>query len=148
MTSTASTSNGEAGPLLLFDGACGLCNVVVRFLLRRDRAAVLRFAPLQGVMGQATLRRLGLPTTDFDSIVFLPEATGADYCVRSAGVAAVLQCLPGPGGWARVGRWLAKVPAPLRDGGYALVARTRYALFGPYRSRPLERPEWAARILE
>lgn len=132
--------------MLLFDGECGLCNAVVRFLLRRDREARLRFATLQGEVGQATLRRLGLPTEDFDSIVFLPEAAGSAYRLRSDGVAAVLQELPS--GWARLGRGLAKVPAPLRDAAYKLVARMRYALFGPYVPRPLERPEWAERFFE
>lgn len=133
--------------MLLFDGACGLCNAVVQFLLRRDREAVLRFAPLQGEVGQATLRRLGLPTADFDSMVFLPDATGESYRLRSDGVVAVLQVLPGPGGWARVGRWLERVPASWRDVGYRVVARMRYRLFGPYVPRPLERAEWAERIL-
>ncbi len=132
-------------PLLLFDGECGLCNAVVRFLLRRDQAARLRFAPLQSEAGQATLRRLGLPTADFDSMVFLPAAAGQAYRLRSDGVAAVLQELPG--GWVRLGRWFGKVPAPVRDFGYKVVARTRYALFGPYVPRPLERPEWAERFL-
>ncbi|WP_221031349.1 thiol-disulfide oxidoreductase DCC family protein [Actomonas aquatica] len=145
LTSTSAVG-GWAGPLLLFDGECGLCNAVVRFLLRRDAAAVLRFAPLQGATGQATLRRLGLPTTDFDSIVFLPNATGTACRLKSDGVAAVLQCLPG---WPRIaGRWLERVPTWLRDGGYTVVARTRYALFGAFVPRPLERPEWAERFFE
>ena len=132
--------------LLLFDGECGLCNAVVRFLLRRDVAGRLRFARLQGEVGQATLRRVGLPTEDFDSLVFLPDAGGDVVRLRTDGVAAVLQCLPG--GWARLGRWLLVVPAPVRDFGYKLVARTRYALFGEYVPRPLERPEWADRFLD
>lgn len=132
--------------MLLFDGECGLCNAVVRFLLRRDRVGRLRFAALQGVVGQAVLTRLGLPTTDFDSLVFLPDWRGDAYSLRTDGVAAVLQCLPG--GWARLGRALAEVPVPWRNAGYRVVARTRYALFGPYRPRPLERPEWAERFLD
>ncbi|HTE07093.1 MAG TPA: DCC1-like thiol-disulfide oxidoreductase family protein, partial [Planctomycetota bacterium] len=35
-------------PILFFDGTCGLCSGVVRWCLRRDRRAVLHFAPLQG----------------------------------------------------------------------------------------------------
>jgi len=134
------------GPLLLFDGACGLCNAVVRFLLRRDAAGWLRYATLQSAAGQAELLRRGLPTEDFDSMVFLPDQAAPAYRLRTEGVAAVLQMLPGS--WARWGRWLARVPAPLRDLGYHLVARTRYALFGRYRPRPLEDPRWAERFLD
>lgn len=136
----------SAGALLLFDGECGLCHAVVRFLLRRDWAGRLWFAPLQSGVGQAELRRLGLPTRDFDSMVFLPNRTTAAPRLRTDGVAAVLQCLPGA--WSCWGRWLAKVPGPVRDVGYTIVARTRYALFGRYRPRPLEDPRWAERFLD
>ena len=86
-----SQSSQGAGSLLLFDGECGLCNAVVRFLLRRDVAGRLRFARLQGEVGQATLRRLGLPTEDFDSLVFLPDAGGDVVRLRTDGVAAVFR---------------------------------------------------------
>ena len=56
-------------PVLLFDGECGLCNGVVRFLLRQDTAARLHFAPLQSGPAQEYLRAQGLPTADFDSLV-------------------------------------------------------------------------------
>lgn len=57
-------------PVLLFDGACGLCTTVVRFLIREDAGGGLRFATLQGIYGQSALRRCGLPTTTFDSLVY------------------------------------------------------------------------------
>ncbi|MCF3648924.1 thiol-disulfide oxidoreductase DCC family protein [Synoicihabitans lomoniglobus] len=136
----------SAGPLLLFDGECGLCHAVVRFLLRRDRAERLRFAPLQGVTGQALLQRLGLPTADFDSLVFLPDVAAHVHHLRSDGVVAVSQYLPG--GWARVGRLFGVLPTRWRDAGYRLVARSRYALFGQYQPTPLPDPRWAERILD
>lgn len=132
-------------PLLLYDGECGLCNGVVRFLLREDAAGVLRFAPLQSGLGQATLRRLGLPTEDFDSIVFLPDRGGQAFTQRTAGVVEVASRLGGI--WrvlATVGRW---VPGRWRDAGYKLVARSRYALFGEYVPSPLPDPAWAERVL-
>ena len=132
-------------PVLLYDGACGLCNALVRFILRRDRAARLRFAPLQGAYGQAALRRLGLPTTDFDSLVFLPRGESGPGLSRTAGALAVLGELGG--GWARVARLLGVVPAPLRDALYRLVARTRYLVFGRYRPTPLPNPAWAERFI-
>ncbi|MEO5960727.1 MAG: DCC1-like thiol-disulfide oxidoreductase family protein [Opitutaceae bacterium] len=134
-------------PVLLFDGDCGLCNAVVRFLIRRDRRARLRFAPLQSGVAQAYLQTQGLPTRDFDSIVFVPDwgnpRRGA-YLLRTDGALAALREL---GGIWRVVASLRVVPAPLRDPFYRLIARTRYALFGEYRPRPLPNPEWAARFL-
>ena len=57
--------NSNAGPVLLFDGECGLCHRVVRGLLKCDRRERLRFAPLHGAAAQVWLRERGLPTTDF-----------------------------------------------------------------------------------
>jgi predicted DCC family thiol-disulfide oxidoreductase YuxK len=136
------------GPVLLFDGECGLCNALVRFLLRRDLAGEMHFAALQGRFGQAQLRRLGLPTEDFDSLVFLPcGAAGVGLC-RTDGALAVLEALGG--WWARLARGLGVVPAPVRDAGYRLVARTRYLIFG--RQRPgdgplADNPTWAGRFI-
>ena len=134
-------------PVLLYDGACGLCQAVVRSILREDPTGRLRFAPLQGASAQAYLRAQGLPTRDFDSLVFVPDwnrpARGA-YRLRTDGIAAALDEL---GGVWRVASWGRIVPRRLRDPLYALVARTRYALFGAYRPSPLPRPEWARRFL-
>lgn len=134
------------GPVLLFDGECGLCNALVRFLLRRDSAGRLRFAPLQGAFGQAALRRLGLPASDFDSLVFLPRGEEGPGLLRTEGALAALEILGGA--WVRMARIAARVPGPIRDGLYRMVARTRYAIFGRHRGAPLaEVPEWAGRFV-
>jgi predicted DCC family thiol-disulfide oxidoreductase YuxK len=133
-------------PLLLYDGECGLCNAVVRFLLREDAAGALRFAPLQSVTGQAALRSRGLDTENFDSLVFIPDAQQADgaFFLRTDGVAQVLDHL---GGVWRVVSWLRVLPISWRDPAYKLVARLRYRLFGEYHPTPLPEPSWAERIL-
>jgi len=136
------------GPVLLFDGECGLCQRLVRLLLRLDRRGALRFAPLQGAPAQDFLRAHGLPTADFSTLVFVPDwgrREAADYRIRTDGVIAALRAA---GGAARIlAALLALFPAACRDGGYRLVARWRYRLFGPWRPRPLPRPEWARRFL-
>lgn len=132
-------------PLLLYDGECGLCNAIVRFLLREDVSGRIRFAELQSPLGQETLQRLGRPTSDFDSMTFLPDRSESGHCIRSSGVVAVLKAAGGIWrGWGMFLRW---VPGPLRDAGYDVVAKLRYAVFGPYVPRPLERPEWNDRVL-
>jgi predicted DCC family thiol-disulfide oxidoreductase YuxK len=139
----------QTGPVLLYDGECGLCNRVVRLLLRLDRGERLRFARLQGAAGQAYLRAHGLPATDFDSLVFVPDwarREQPEFLRRTDGVIAALR---GCGG---LGRGLAAVlavfPAAGRDAGYRLVARWRYRIFGAWRPRPPARPEWLARFIE
>lgn len=124
---------GYRGPVLLYDGECGLCDYLVRMLLKRDCAARLRFASLQGVYGQAALRAQGLPPKNFDSLVFLPAGLAGAPLLRSDGALAALEALGGGHAvLARIGR---KAPVAIRDFGYRIVARTRYAIFG--RHRPL-----------
>lgn len=138
-----------SGPVLLFDGTCGLCNRCVRLLLRLDRRGWLRFAPLQGPSAQAYLRRHGLPTEDFDSLIFVPDWSRPEQdgpLRRTDGVVAALRTAGGLGAWC--GTVLGWIPAGWRDAGYKVVARWRYRLWGEWRPRPLPRAEWAARFID
>ncbi len=136
-----------AAPVLLFDGECGLCQRVVRLLLRLDRRGRLRFTPLQGAPGQEFLRTHGLPTEDFSTLVFVPDwarRNQTDFQLRTDGVIRALRAIGGAGPVLAAG--LAIFPTAWRDAGYRLVARGRQRFFGPWRGGPLPRPEWAARI--
>jgi predicted DCC family thiol-disulfide oxidoreductase YuxK len=53
----------------------------------------------------------------------------------------------GGGGARLLADLLAILPPMLRDAGYRVVGHWRYRIFGPWRPRPLPRPEWAQRIL-
>ena len=110
---------------LFFDGACGLCEAAVRFLVRADRHGTLVFRPLGGEEFIAQVPpevRAGLP----DSLVLLPGDGRA--LVRSA---AVLEALDGIGGmWRWVARVARRVPESLRDRVYDIVARNRGAAKG------------------
>lgn len=134
-------------PVLLYDGECGLCNRLVRLLLRSDKLGRLRYAPLQSEPAQNFLRAQGLPTGDFDSIVFVPDWANQQpglYLRRTDGALAAAAVVGG--GW-RLVSWLRILPAWLRDPFYKLIARTRYAVFGKYRPSPLPNPEWEKRFL-
>ena len=119
-------------PVLLYDGTCGLCNGVVRLLLRIDRKGRLRFAPLQSSPAQDYLRSEGLPTADFDSLVFVV----LDACAAAEA-----------GGAGRALAWLRFVPAVVRDAAYRLVSKSRFAIFGEYKPRALPNPEWEGRFI-
>jgi predicted DCC family thiol-disulfide oxidoreductase YuxK len=134
-------------PVLLYDGECGLCNAVVRLLLRADRTARLHFAPLQSAPAQAYLRAQGLPTTDFDSLVFVPDwkrPLPGSHRLRTDGALAALDEI---GGIWRVFSWARAIPRVIRDPAYKLIARFRYALFGKYRPTTLPDPTWAKRFI-
>jgi predicted DCC family thiol-disulfide oxidoreductase YuxK len=134
-------------PVLLYDGECGLCNAVVRFILRHDREGKVHFAPLQSAPAQEYLHAKGLPEDNFDSLVFVPdwkERENQGPLLRTTGALAAFSSLGGP--WAAASR-LAAIPTWIRDPVYKLISKTRYAIFGVYEPRPLENPEWEKRFL-
>ena len=136
-----------ARPVLLYDGECGLCNRLVLSLLRSDSGGRLSFAPLQSPPAQEYLRSQGLPLADFNSLVFVPDwdrPVSGGYRLRTDG--ALAACTVVGGDWRMLSR-LRILPRWLRDFFYQLIARTRYALFGKYRPRPLPDPAWEKRFL-
>jgi predicted DCC family thiol-disulfide oxidoreductase YuxK len=135
-------------PALLYDGECSLCNAVVLVLIRHDPEGRLRFAPLQSPSAQRYLVTQGLPTHDFDSLVFIPDWMNprpGDFLLRTSGALACFRELRGP--WSMIS-WLRFVPALLRDPIYRFIARTRHSLFGIYRPKPLPDPAWTQRFLD
>jgi predicted DCC family thiol-disulfide oxidoreductase YuxK len=134
-------------PVLLFDGECGLCNGVVLFMLRHDHAGRLHFATLQSAPGQDYLKLHGLPTSDFGSLVFVPnwshQELGA-FLIRTDGAIAAFAELDKP--WRALSA-LRVVPRVLRDAIYKLISKTRYAIFGQYRPQPLPDPAWEKRFI-
>lgn len=147
MSSTPPLPPAAPRPVLLFDGDCGLCQRVVRLLLRCDPAGRLHYAALQSPPAQAYLRAQGLPTADFDSLVFVPDwndpAPGA-YSLRTDGALAAARLVRGP---LRLLTWLRFVPRAGRDAAYRLIARLRFRLFGRARPVPLALPAWRDRFL-
>ncbi|BDU78323.1 thiol-disulfide oxidoreductase DCC family protein [Mesoterricola sediminis] len=108
------------GALIRFDGGCVLCRGWVRFLLARDRAGRLRFAPLEA---------------PGDTVVV---ETAAGTFRRSDAVLEVLKRLPAPWRWAGL---LRALPRPWRDAVYDAVARNRHRWFGRDESCPVLPPE-------
>jgi len=129
-------------PIVLFDGVCHLCEGAVRFAIRRDPGARLRFAPLQSPLGRALLARHGLDPDALDAVV-LVDGDGAHQ--RSTAALRIAAGLRAP--W----RWLAPplllVPRGLRDAVYGWVARRRHRWFGRRAECLVPTPELRARFL-
>ncbi len=136
----------EAGrPVIFYDGVCALCHRAVRFLIARDRAGVLRFAPLQGETFEAL--RAAMPREDgLDSVIYVRGygSGNARVFVRSE---AVLQALRDIGGFWRVVSWARIIPRFMRDGLYDVVARHRYEWFGRYDECRLPTPRQRDQLL-
>lgn len=129
-------------PVLLYDGHCALCHGVVRFVLRHDHEGRFRFAPLESEVAR---NLLGTAASLGDGVAVVTSAWTPQQAVarRSDATVAVLRLL----GWSGTARLLALVPRPLRELGYAVVARLRYRLFGRYSVCPLPPAEARDRFL-
>lgn len=121
----------DPGPdWVLFDGFCGLCDGVVRGLVRRDRGRRLRFGALQGATAAAVrARHPELPAADETFVLVERPGTPAERVrVRSDAAFAVASRLGAP--WrlmAALGRLL---PRRVADAAYRYVARRRVRWFG------------------
>ena len=127
--------------LILFDGVCNLCNGSVQFIINHDPDAHFMFTSLQSDAGECLLGRLGLPTANFDSFVYIRD--GHVY-QRSAGALNVLRDL---GGFWKIVYAFIIVPRPIRDFVYDLIAKYRYTLFGKRESCMVPTPELRKRFL-
>ncbi len=139
--------NGEsAGPVLLYDGVCGVCNRAVRTILRLDPTGPLRFAALDSVFAKAVIERHP-EIADIDSVVFVddPGRPSERVAVRSESAMRVVDYLGGP--W-KVLKTARLVPTRLRDWLYDRFAAVRYRVFGKYDSCPLPPPKVRARFIE
>ncbi len=133
--------------LVLYDGVCGLCDRFVGFVLKRDRAARFRFAPLQGTLAERLLARYGRRAQDLDTVCVVVALGEPNEHLLVEGRAAihVLAHLGGP--W-RLARLLRALPPPVIDAADRSVARRRYRWFGRRDACALPPPEHRARFLE
>jgi predicted DCC family thiol-disulfide oxidoreductase YuxK len=129
-------------PVLLYDGVCALCNGVVRFVLKRDKVKLFRFAALESKAAQELLA--GDPTT-LDGVALVMNALTEKQRVyrRSDATAEALRLL----GWTWLAQVLAVVPRPFREAGYSLVAGLRYKVFGKYEVCPIPTAEDRGRFV-
>jgi predicted DCC family thiol-disulfide oxidoreductase YuxK len=135
---------GPAGPVVLFDGVCNLCNGAVNFLIDRDPAGVLHFASLQSRGAREVLQAAGrtAPEGIPESILFVENGHVHE---RSDAALGILRRLPGAWKLASV---LLVIPRPLRDLVYRWVARHRYAWFGTSAACRVPTPDLRARFLD
>jgi predicted DCC family thiol-disulfide oxidoreductase YuxK len=137
-----------SNPIVLYDGVCGLCNRLVQFILRRDHAAVFRFASLQSQFAARVLTRHGASPTDLDTFYIVLNYNDPQEALisRSDAVVYVLNQLGGI--WRAGSLVFALFPKFLRDSAYGIVARNRYRIFGRYETCPLPTKETATRFLD
>jgi predicted DCC family thiol-disulfide oxidoreductase YuxK len=127
--------------VILFDGVCVFCSRWIRFVAIRDVDRRFRFTPIQSAYGTRLAQAFGIDPDDPDTNAVIH---GGRVHLQSDAALTVLSNLPG-WSWARA---LLKVPKPLRDGVYRLVARNRYRIFGKYDACFVPDAAMRARVIE
>jgi predicted DCC family thiol-disulfide oxidoreductase YuxK len=140
-------SQAESNPIVLYDGVCGLCNRLVKFLLKRDTHDRFRFASLQSEFANNVLTQHGLDPQDLDTVYVVKNYGQPDerLLARSDAILFMLRQLGGLWKIAGVGDLL---PKALRDAVYKVVARNRYRVFGKHESCMLPEPKHRAKFLD
>jgi predicted DCC family thiol-disulfide oxidoreductase YuxK len=134
------------GTVLFYDGVCGLCNRLLRFVMRRDRRGAIRFAPLQSAYAVETLARHGKDAARLDTVyVLVGGGAGERVLAQSRAILHVLRELGG--GWRIFAAIVGVLPTVVLNVGYRFVARIRYRLFGKYEACQLPSPEERARFV-
>lgn len=110
--------------ILLFDGLCNLCSRLVNFIIKRDKKEKFLFVSLQSANGHSLLKKFGLLTDDFDSVVFI---RGDKYFLKSSAIIHILKEL---GGIWRLFFIFIIIPHFIRDFIYNIIAKRRYKIFG------------------
>lgn len=110
--------------VILFDAVCVLCTGWARFILKFDRECIFKVASVQSKEGQAILKHLGMPTTTFDTMLYIE---GDKVYKKSTAVLNIARLLPYP---FRILSVFRIVPIYLRDWIYARIALNRYFIFG------------------
>ncbi len=110
--------------IILFDGVCNFCNSTVNFVIKRDKKAILHFAPLQSDIGQQLLKEYHLPNDEMRSFVFIEKGKAYTQSTAALKVCKYLSSL-----WSLCYAFII-IPKFIRDGIYNWIAKNRYKWFG------------------
>jgi predicted DCC family thiol-disulfide oxidoreductase YuxK len=130
------------GPILFFDGVCGLCDRLVQFVLRHDRRGRFRFAALQSDAAAQTLGHFGKDPNDLDTVYLLTDDGRLLQKARAILWVAARLGLP----WS-LAAVFGILPTAVLDWFYDRVAGNRYRLFGKRESCRLPSADERARFL-
>ncbi|KAK3128826.1 hypothetical protein QOZ80_6BG0466860 [Eleusine coracana subsp. coracana] len=112
--------------VLIYDGVCHLCHRGVKWVIRADKHAKIRFCCVQSKAAEPYLRLVGMDREDVLRRVLFVEGPEA-YYEGSTAALKVASYLPLP--YSMLSSLLI-VPTPLRDAVYDYIAKNRYDWFG------------------
>jgi predicted DCC family thiol-disulfide oxidoreductase YuxK len=140
--------HGDGSHLILYDGVCGLCNRLNRFVLAHDARGTFDFASQQSEVGRAYLERRGEDDRALTTLFVIANYRTPDSATHRR-ADAVLFVLGELGGfWRGAARAAAALPGAALDSLYTVTARHRYRLFGRLDQCPLPAPGTRHRFID
>ncbi|KAG2605253.1 uncharacterized protein YuxK-like [Panicum virgatum] len=112
--------------VLIYDGVCHLCHRGVKWVIRADKHAKIKFCCVQSKAAEPYLRLVGMDREDVLRRVLFVEGPEA-YYEGSTAALKVASYLPLP--YSALSSLLI-APTPLRDSIYDYIAKNRYDWFG------------------
>jgi predicted DCC family thiol-disulfide oxidoreductase YuxK len=129
--------------IVLFDGVCNFCNDSVRFIIKRDKNDLYRFASLQSDLGRKLTKERGIDTEKVDSIILIQP--GEAYYLKSDAALTIAENLSGLYPILGIFSYL---PRGFRDFFYDFIARNRYKWFGKKEACPMPTKEERDKFLD
>ena len=129
--------------IILFDGVCNFCNDSVRFVMKRDKKDLYRYASLQSDLGRQMTEERGIDTSEVDSTILI--VPGEAYYLKSD---AALEISKNLNALYPLLNIFSIIPRSLRDYVYDIVARNRYKWFGKKEECQIPTPEERSKFLD
>ena len=114
----------HSGPIIFYDGSCGLCHFFIRFVLKFDKKEIFRFSPLQG----STIKNY-LNSEVLDKLPQSICVVGDNRTyLKAYAVSYVFEKLGGV--FKVINMFYSLLPIRLRNNIYDLISDRRHKLFG------------------
>ncbi len=127
--------------IILFDGVCNLCNSAVKFVLKRDKKSVFKFASLQSDIAKKLLKDFEVSGIGEGTFVLIDDG---EVYTRSTAALKVSKHLSGI--WPLMTIFMI-VPRFMRDWVYNLISKNRYRWFGKRDTCMIPSPEMKIKFL-
>jgi predicted DCC family thiol-disulfide oxidoreductase YuxK len=127
--------------MILFDGVCKLCTASVRFVIKRDKKKIFRFASLQSEFARSVILKKNI-SNSVKTIVLLK---GDKIYLRSDAALEITRELNGL--WPCL-YFFKIIPRFIRDTVYNFISQHRYQWFGKTEECWLPSPDLNARFVD
>lgn len=116
--------NIEQQKIIVFDGACNLCNRWVQFVIKHDRDKIYKFCSIQSDTGKKITKQFLGGTDELKTIIFID---GNRLYIKSTAALYIVKNLSGVWSFLFV---FVSIPKFIRNFIYDIVAKNRYKWFG------------------